>query len=118
MAKKDFTGSTALSFISEEPEKKTSGKKAGSKAEAKKPSKTTAPRGNKAPEGYKNNPEYIETRSKRVQILVQPSLYREAKEISYKLGISVNDFIHRALKEATYSDYVRDLIAKDVKEGR
>lgn len=72
----------------------------------------------KAPEGYKPNPEYIETKSKRVQILLQPSLHEEVKTISKSLGISVNDFIHRAIHEASYNDYVRGLIEKDIKEER
>ena len=72
----------------------------------------------KAPEGYKPNPEYIETKSKRVQILLQPSLHEEVKAISKKLGISANDFIHRAIHEASYNDYVRGLIEKDIKEER
>lgn len=68
----------------------------------------------KAPAGYKPNPEFIETKSKRVQILVQPSLHKEAKAVADKLGISLNDFINRAIQEATYSDYVQAQIKKDL----
>ena len=96
----------ALSFKSQETIDKVDGKKP----------ERTKPTGKKAPEGYKPNPEYVETKSKRVQILVQPSLHREAKAVSEELGVSLNDFIHRAIQEATYNDYVRGLIEKDIKE--
>lgn len=53
-----------------------------------------------APEGYRLNPLYIEKRSKRLQLLVQPSLYETIKAKADAEGSSVNDFIHRVLEEA------------------
>lgn len=53
----------------------------------------------KAPEGYKPNPEYIETKSKRVQLLVQPSVYEAVKAQAKGLGISANEAINEALRE-------------------
>ena len=53
----------------------------------------------KAPEGYKPNPEYIETKSKRVQLLVQPSVYEAVKAKAKGLGISINEAINEALRE-------------------
>lgn len=53
-----------------------------------------------APEGYKVNPLYIEKRSKRLQLLVQPSLYDKVKAQADGEGCSVNDFIHRVLEDA------------------
>ena len=53
-----------------------------------------------APEGYKVNPLYIEKRSKRLQLLVQPSLYDKVKAHAETEGCSVNDYIHRVLEEA------------------
>ena len=112
MAKKSFTN-PAMNFISTESIEAVDGKTESA------PERATIPTGRrKAPEGYKVNPEYIESRTKRVQLLVQPSLHAEAKAVSTELGISLNDFIHRAIQEATYNDYVRELIAKDVKEER
>lgn len=103
----------AMSFISKESIEAVDGKPEEATERA------TNPTGRKkAPEGYKPNPEFIETKSKRVQILVQPSLYAEAKAVSTELGISLNDFIHRAVQEATYNDYVRGLITEDVREKR
>lgn len=60
----------------------------------------TAPRAEDAPEGYKVNPLYIEKRSKRLQLLIQPSLYDKIKAQADTEGCSVNDFIHRVLEDA------------------
>jgi hypothetical protein len=46
----------------------------------------------------KKNPEYLETKSKRVQMLMQPSLYNSIKEEAEKEGISVNEMMHTILK--------------------
>ena len=99
----------AMNFISKESIEAVDGK-------TEEATPTTGTR--KAPAGYKPNPEYIETKSKRVQILIQPSLHAEAKAVSKELGISLNDFIHRAIQEATYNDYVRGLIEKDTQGER
>lgn len=108
MPKKDFKNNPALSFISQEtidkvdqtPEEATS---------------LQAKKSTPVPKGYKLNPQYIETKSKRVQALIQPSVYKEAKKVSKKLGISMNDFINRAMKEASYNESVQDLIKQDIK---
>ena len=101
MAKKSFINkdNPVMNFISQPSIEAVDGKPAGTR---------------KPPEGYKLNPEFIETRSKRVQMLIQPSLHRDAKRASEELGISLNDFIHRAIQEATYSEYVREQIKKDL----
>lgn len=54
-----------------------------------------------APKGYKLNPAYIETKSKRLQLLVQPSLYEKVKAIADRENKSVNELIHSILEEAT-----------------
>ena len=46
----------------------------------------------------KKNPEYVETKSKRVQMLMQPSLYNSIKEKAEKEGVSVNEMMHEILK--------------------
>lgn len=50
----------------------------------------------------KPNPLYVETRSKRVQLLMQPSLHRRLRAIAGQQGLSVNELIHRVLAE--YAD--------------
>ena len=60
----------------------------------------TTPKAPNAPEGYKVNPLYIEKRSKRLQLLIQPSLYDKVKAQADAEGCSVNDYIHRILEDA------------------
>lgn len=50
-----------------------------------------------APEGYKLVPE---VKSKRLQLLIQPSLYNRIKEKAKETGASVNDTIHNILSKA------------------
>lgn len=91
MAKKDFkTTNPAMSFISQESIDKVDGK-------PEKP--ITVKSRSKAPAGYKPNPEFIETKSKRVQILIQPSIHEAIKARAQAEGISVNEAINTALIE-------------------
>ncbi len=80
--KKDFTasGNSALSFISQE---------SIDRAEAK-----TKPR-----EAKKPSPKEI--KSRRVQILIQPSVYDAIKAKAEEEGISTNEAIIQAMKEYT-----------------
>lgn len=102
MAKKDFKN-PAMSFISQASIDAVDGKP-----------ESTTPTGNKPPEGYKLNPLYVETKSRRVQILVQPSVYADVRKTAEELGISPNDFINRALALATRNANVRDLLEKEI----
>ena len=79
-----------MNFISQESIDKVDRKKEG----------TTTPTGGKkkAPEGYKPNPKYIETKSKRVQLLVQPSVYESVKAKAKAEGISTNEAINEAIR--------------------
>ena len=84
MAKKSFKDNPALQFIStteEEP--------------------LTAATTEKPPKGYKVNPLYVETKSRRLQLILQPSLYARVKAQAKAEGISVNECCHRILDEAT-----------------
>lgn len=53
----------------------------------------------KPPKGYKYNPEFIETKSKRVQLILQPSVVETAKELAKKRGLSLNETFSEAIKE-------------------
>jgi len=53
------------------------------------------------PVPMKRNPLYIETRSKRIQILMQPSLHNKLKSIATQKGTSLNDLIHTLLEQST-----------------
>ena len=81
MAKKDFKSNPALQFISAPAEE------ASVKADT--------------PSGYKPNPAFIETKSKRVQLLVQPSVFDAVDRIARARGISRNEVINEALKQYT-----------------
>lgn len=86
--KKSFKDNPALQFLSTPQEEETAQPEALQK---------TA----KAPAGYKLNPLYIETKSKRLQLVLQPSLLARVKERAKEQGLSVNEFVHRILEEAT-----------------
>lgn len=60
-----------------------------------------------APEGYKLDPRYIEKKTKRVQLIMQPSLYSRLKEAAESEGESINNFIHDLI--ASYLDAPDDL---------
>lgn len=84
MAKKDFSSiaTPALQFISNQ--------------DTEQPKKEEG----KAPEGYKVNPAYVEKKSRRLQLLMQPSLYNLLKTRAVEEGASVNNLIHELLEEA------------------
>jgi len=89
---KDFKNNPALQFITmEEP----------AEAEEEQEKLTTPAGRQKAPEGYKLNPEYIEKKSKRVQLVLQPSLYNRVKAKAKKSKLSLNEYVHQVLDQAT-----------------
>ena len=97
MAKKSFKDSInpAMSFISQESIDRAEGETPTTEetiVKVKRPAK--------APEGYKLNPLYIETKSERLQLLVQPSLKAKLKEKAKQEGTSVNDLVHSILEDA------------------
>lgn len=107
-SKKSFKRSEpALAFISEAEEEKRPPKARPTSKTAKKDapklpkSKATTKDGERAPEGYKLAPQYVELKTKRVQLLVQPSLYEAIKAKASSLGISTNEAISEALRQYT-----------------
>ena len=56
------------------------------------------------PANQQEKPVYIEKRSKRLQLLLQPSLYAQVKNMAKDEGYSVNDLIHRLLEQAVNAD--------------
>ena len=57
----------------------------------------TAP---KPPKGYMVNHDIVETKSKRVQLLMQPSLVAALKAGAKKSNLSFNAYVHILLEEA------------------
>ena len=84
MAKKDFSSiaTPALQFISNQDTE-----------QPKKEKDTT-------PEGYKVNPAKKKKKSRRLQLLMQPSLYDLLKTRAVEEGTSVNNLIHELLERA------------------
>lgn len=72
----------------------------------KKPAETATEAGTlqgklpKAPEGYHINPLYIENKSRRLQLLVKPSIVDKLKERAKRENTSVNDLVNILLEEA------------------
>jgi hypothetical protein len=54
----------------------------------------------KPPEGFKVNPIYVEKRSRKVVLMLQPSLYDKVKKQADKENRSVNDWAISILEQA------------------
>lgn len=100
MSKKSFTDANpAMAFIStahEDAEDFALTQPTKEELETKLSEEPKAQTSNGVP--MKKNPEYVETKSKRVQMLMQPSLYNSIKERAEKEGVSVNEMMHEILK--------------------
>lgn len=97
----------ALAFIStpeaapQEAEANSPSAKGSAKKAAEAPHKPTLKiKTTGAPEGFKANPLYVETKSRRMQLLVQPSLYEAIKARATAEGTSVNELVHSILEAA------------------
>lgn len=91
--KKNFIDNPALQFISTaEPEE--------TRQEGREPTAQPKP-AEKPPAGYKLNPLYVETKSRRLQLVLQPSLYDRVKAGASAAGLSVNEYVHQILENAT-----------------
>ena len=101
MSKKSFKN-PAMNFISQESiEKANEGtaKELEGQVEVMTTGETRIYQQPEAPEGYKLNPAFIETKSKRVQLLLQPSVHEAIKKIATDEGTSFNDYVSALLKE-------------------
>ena len=99
MEKKTFKDNPALQFISTPAEEEQQPAPQDQSEPIRKVS-TSIP----VPAGYKLNPLFVETKTKRLQLVLQPSLYDRVKARATAEGVSVNEFIHRTLDEATKSE--------------
>lgn len=95
MSKKNFKDNPALQFISTPAPAAESAKETPDQAPAQPRSKE------KPPEGYKINPLYVEVKTRRLQLVLQPSLYDRVKAGAQKRGLSVNEYVHQILDHAT-----------------
>ncbi len=90
MGKKTFKDNPALNFISEPVELSDDIPEVKAKAEAIQK--------DKIPEGYKVNPLYIEKRTRRVQLALQPSVYDKLKAKAEAKHLSVTEYITRLIE--------------------
>lgn len=88
MGGKTFKNNPALQFISQQTEEPPERHPGSTRR------KPTAPE--KPPQGYKQ--QYVETKTKRVQIVLRPSLYDQVKAAAKKEKMSVNEFISQSLE--------------------
>jgi len=58
------------------------------------------PRASEVPKGFKPDRRFIETKSRRLQLLVQPSLHEALKARAKEEGRSVNELVHSILSAA------------------
>lgn len=98
MPKKSFnlaSNNPALQYLTpvESPSPEVKG---GRSKEAKKQEPARQEVVTKVPVGYK--PAYIETKSRRLQLLIQPSLYEKLKSYAQNNGLSVNEAAHSLLQ--------------------
>lgn len=92
MARKSFKDNPALQFISStEPEE----------TETRQEPELPPEAAQKPPKGYKLNPLYVETKSRRLQLVLQPSLYERVKTRAKAEGLSVNEYVSQVLDKAT-----------------
>ena len=93
--KKSFIDNPALQFISTAEPEETRQEERELPASQAKPAE-------KPPEGYKLNPLYVETKSRRLQLVLQPSLYDSYLRVgAAAAGLSVNEYVHQILDTAT-----------------
>ena len=56
------------------------------------------------PEGYKIKPQYTEIKTRRVQLIFPPSLFRKAQARAKRLNLSLNEFICLMLDAILHND--------------
>jgi hypothetical protein len=100
MGKKEFKNTPAMDFFSQETIEKVDGAPAEPQEETKRKGKVMDPPGyltlDRQPKKKKPRPE---TKSRRVQALVQPSIWEKLQEYAEYEGISTNEALNQAIRE-------------------
>jgi len=110
MTKKTF-GDVAKKFLSTPEED-------AQKAETQEaPPPKNAVENTKPPAGYKLDPRCVEIKSKRVQLVLQPSVYERAKEKAWREHLSVNEYIHQLIEKDTGSGDIEKKTLNTPKAG-
>ena len=98
MAKKNFLNNPALKFISLPQEQDTATAPAEPEQQNRLDELQTI-----IPEGYKLE-KITEKRTKRIQLVIEPSLYDKLKTAAGAAGVSVNEYAIQALNEKIKGD--------------
>ena len=100
-AKKSFShANPAMSFISNSVEKENDEQlEMKNEIGSQNMSSLNTQKKNEFDVPMKRNPEFIEVKSKRMQLLMQPSLHSAIKKLANEEEISVNEKIHSILRD-------------------
>jgi hypothetical protein len=103
MAKKNFLDNPALKFISLPQEQDTAAAEPEpiqepERAQEQKPQTRLDELRTVVPEGYKLE-KITEKRTKRIQLVIEPSLYDKLRSAAARSGVSVNEYAIQALNE-------------------
>lgn len=104
MSKKTFKDNPALQFISGKEENSPSRETKEKVPVPPEQDREKAAGFSQIPQGYKLNPKYIEKKTRRLQLIMQPSLYQKVKSRAEQKKISVNEYIHQILESAVDED--------------
>lgn len=101
----DYGQSPALAFIKPQGEQGETAAAEEPPAKAPKSKKPEKLRTIVIPEGMTITPDmFIEKRSRRVQLVLRPSVYEKAKAKADSLGISFNDYVHALIDSDLAAD--------------
>ena len=78
------------------------------KGPGKERGESTSMNGEAPPVGYRLDPRYVEVKSKKFGILLQPSVFERLKAIAEADHISVNEAINEAIKQFIFKHEARD----------
>ena len=90
-------------YIASEAESRTAAQEREAD-QTKEPERVTEPAhkervgADQVPDGFKADPRYIEKKTKRVQLILRPSLYVKVKEAADREGLSLNEYVHQVLE--------------------
>jgi predicted DNA binding CopG/RHH family protein len=98
MTKKSFKNDPTLQFISKPEETESTSATDAVTEETPTTEQNRAAQGTLFDVPMKRNPLYIETKSRRLNLLVQPSVFNKIKAAAQRRGVSMNEFIHSLLE--------------------
>jgi endogenous inhibitor of DNA gyrase (YacG/DUF329 family) len=99
MAKKSFKEDPALAFLTTPEEQKEKEPTAVAQDQTGETKPATTEISVQRTTSYRDMIKQVEARSKRLQCVIQPSLYNRAKATADERGVSMNELIHSIIEE-------------------